>query len=508
MLRTAIIDEIKEALDELSFLPRAFSFQELEDTVNNKIEPDVLEKYIIEDERFVSLDQKIIDKSLFFSKHILLNKFISLNQGLCRANQVKISSRKVALYMSSLLPSSKWETLPERIFLFGCGIGLIAPAINPEEYVFPLAHILSYLSPSLIRDTVNILNNIDTTENNKASSNIDYEDLFKECFSGLDERCIYIFSNREGLSGFGKKTLEELGVKLGITRERVRQIEKKTWQRLNHPSRKQIFLKAFLLDFVKRQGKLIFNTDIPTSQYQKFVLKCLNIPYSHFVQGNLIVAGIFIKDFKLPDYTETRGLKGNEIILLLESQGKLCLSKSDISVLCENEQQFTPKHLTKIQKIYQTMRLLEKPAHFSIITEEYNKLFPEDNIGEHNIHAILCRKTDIFIWLGIKGTYGLKEWGCQRPQKSLYETVTEIVKKRYKQTKKPVPLTTIVAELGKYRQIVNPVSLNFVTTGNPKLQIISKDLFLPKKHKIQREENNSLDILDEALQKFSDRENL
>jgi len=505
MLETTDNDEIKKVLDELFFLLRIFSFQELADSVNNKIKPNILERSIIKDERFISLDQEITDKSLFLSKLTLLNKFIFLNQSLCRANQKRLSSKQVALYLSSLLPSDKWYILPEKILLFGRSIGLIAPAVSSKEHVFPLAHILSYLSPNLVNIAGNILTNLEITENQNVSSNQDFEDLIKECFTGLDERCVYIISNREDLLGSGKKTLEELGNKLGITRERVRQIEKKAWRKLNHPSKKQIFLKIFLLEFVKRQGKLTFAVDAPNVPYRKFIIKCLGIPHVQFFHSNLIVIGASLQDFELPNHPETMGLKGNELALFLESQGGIYLSKSEIIMLCEKEKQFIFRCLTKIQKVHLTMRSLGKPTHFSVITEEHNKLFPEDNMREHNIHAILCRKTNIFVWLGVKGTYGLKEWGYQRPQKSLYETVTEIVEKRYKQTKKPVPFTVITAELGKCRYLVNQVSLNFVTFGNPHLQRVSRDLFLPKIFDNQKKVKNSLDVLDKLLETFSQK---
>jgi len=505
MLEITDNDEVKKALDELFFLPRIFSFQELADAVSNKIESNILKRSIIKDERFISLGQEITDKSLFLSKLALLNKFVFLNQSLCRSNQTRLSSKQVALYLSSLLPSDKWYILPEKILLFGRSIGLIAPAVSSEEYIFPLAHILSYLSPNLVNIAGNILTNLEITENQNVSSGQDLEDLIKECFAGLDERCIYIISNRENLLGSGRKTLEELGDKLGITRERVRQIEKKIWKSLKHPSRKQIFLKAFLLDFVKRQGKLTFGVDTPNAPYRKFIIKCLGIPYAEFFHSGLIVIGASLKDFELPDHPEIMGLKGDDLALFLGSQSKICLSKSEITMLCEREKQFISRRLTKIQKVRLIMRSLGEPTHFSVITEEYNKLFPEDNMRERNVHAILCRETNIFVWLGVKGTYGLKEWGYQRPLKSLYETVTEIVEKSYKRTKKPVPLTVIIAELGKYRQLVNPVSLNFVTLSNPKLQRVSKELFLPKISEGLEKDKNSLDVLDKLLEAFSQK---
>jgi RNA polymerase primary sigma factor len=50
----------------------------------------------------------------------------------------------------------------------------------------------------------------------------------RQALQDFDERDRFIIICRFGLDGGGVRTLEELGEKLGITRERVRQIEKKT----------------------------------------------------------------------------------------------------------------------------------------------------------------------------------------------------------------------------------------------------------------------------------------
>ncbi|MBM3705401.1 MAG: hypothetical protein FJW66_02640 [Actinobacteria bacterium] len=83
------------------------------------------------------------------------------------------------------------------------------------------------------------------------------------------------------------------------------------------------------------------------------------------------------------------------------------------------------------------------------------------------------------MWIGLRGVYALKEWGFKRPDKGLYQTVSEIINSKYSQTCKPVPLNHIYKEIGKHRRIVNESSLYFACNFNPKVKVLKKDLFMP-----------------------------
>ncbi|MFM7687555.1 MAG: RNA polymerase sigma factor RpoD [Actinomycetota bacterium] len=66
-----------------------------------------------------------------------------------------------------------------------------------------------------------------------------------EALDELNEREQEIVRKRFGLDGGQARTLEDVGREMGVTRERVRQIEAKTLAKLRHPLRSQR-LKAFL----------------------------------------------------------------------------------------------------------------------------------------------------------------------------------------------------------------------------------------------------------------------
>jgi len=63
----------------------------------------------------------------------------------------------------------------------------------------------------------------------------------------LDDRSAMVISFRFGLDGRGEHSLEQVGKIFGVTRERIRQIEKKAILRLRHPSRSK-GLREYYLD--------------------------------------------------------------------------------------------------------------------------------------------------------------------------------------------------------------------------------------------------------------------
>jgi RNA polymerase primary sigma factor len=67
----------------------------------------------------------------------------------------------------------------------------------------------------------------------------------EEVLSALSDREAKVLRMRFGLSGNKMMTLEEVGQKFGVTRERIRQIEAKALRKLKHPSRRKM-LQDFL----------------------------------------------------------------------------------------------------------------------------------------------------------------------------------------------------------------------------------------------------------------------
>ena len=70
-------------------------------------------------------------------------------------------------------------------------------------------------------------------------------DMLEAVLETLTEREAGVISMRFGLSGDDEMTLDEIGKVYGVTRERIRQIEKKTMEKLRDPSRSQVLWPLF-----------------------------------------------------------------------------------------------------------------------------------------------------------------------------------------------------------------------------------------------------------------------
>ncbi len=82
-------------------------------------------------------------------------------------------------------------------------------------------------------------------------------DLVQELLAQLKERDREILSSRVGLAGMEIETLETIGKKYNLTRERVRQIEAKALRKLRHPTRSRRLRNFLELTFSQEKTNII-----------------------------------------------------------------------------------------------------------------------------------------------------------------------------------------------------------------------------------------------------------
>ncbi len=99
-----------------------------------------------------------------------------------------------------------------------------------------------------ISDSDNTMHEFIRAENSRPEAKLMKDSVHYEIMQvvhTLDEREEFVIMNYFGLDGTKKKTLDEIGELIGISRERVRQIKEKALQRLRHYSRSHL-LRLYL----------------------------------------------------------------------------------------------------------------------------------------------------------------------------------------------------------------------------------------------------------------------
>jgi RNA polymerase sigma factor (sigma-70 family) len=313
----------------------------------------------------------------------------------------------------------------------------------------------------------------------------------QQWLSSLNERGRQIVEWRYGLYG-ERLTLEEAGECLGITRERVRQIEKGAIKRLCRPSRQCCVLPLvkFLRQVVVQAGGLVTEVYLGESLAEVVdvtdtnpsgVARLLMVTRPEFVEvkkvkawalsdlpiklipeinrhlANILTAEYaplceedILNRFKATSWYQARADELRDEFILA------CLHASQAIVCCDED----IYGLEKWERHYQgdiivALRRLGQPAHYSEIAQAINeKLPPERHITPRAVHIRLMQNPDLFVWVGLRGTYGLREWGVERAL-TYEEALTQI----FEEADHPLTYQQILARMLKVRPYYEEASL-------------------------------------------------
>lgn len=482
---------------------RCFTIEDLLVFAEERQDKETLIQTIENDFRFLQTCEQTSDRKYFIAKKALYHWYVKLNVRLAKANTSKLDGNQLASIMSFFRLDGVWTSPPDEYIKFGQQFALINPTLKQNEYVFPIAHILSFMSLSNMQVAVYFLR---TLLNKQDYSVLPAEQVITQAvedrLKSFTDRDRYIIVRRQGFGGMTKMTLEQIGKTLGgITRERVRQIEAKCLKKMRHPKFRNTLVVPFI-SYILLHGSLILSSN--SKPEIKFVAKCLNIPVGQFQPTDLLVVGETTQKLVAPKEIWRNLLDIDVTADHLQSSLNLILAKNDMVKIAKALSLAFSSRLTKSQKIYLALKQIGRPAHFERIAETFNFLFPKDYLSDHNVHAALTREKHGVVWIGIKGTYALKEWGYERPSSTLFKTIAGIVEQKYAETSKPVPFLVIQAEVGKYRKVVNPNSIIFAAYLNSNILCVNEDHFMPKSAKESKVEA-SAEELDRILEKFERR---
>ncbi len=470
--------EAQAIVSRLVRLPHSFLPEDVGDPFIETQNPLQIRQALLSDPRFLALSSR--GPEYFISRHSLDRWFVWLNCRLASAGICSLPWEKVVAVASGLNPQGRWHSLKSDFITSPGRLGLAFYSTDRNRVNFPLARLLSYLTGSILDEAKDIL--IEMLNRGTRTKCLQEETVY-ELFLALPGRVATIIRQREGLEDGRKRTLQEVGVGLGITRERVRQIEKRFWAGLRSGPPKLVggirpgdclrYLAAYYLQF---GGRLVVSRQSGIRSTLLFACRCLDLPVCDVPDTDLAVLG----NETLPDRRFCR----NEVLFLdgdtlrdeLAAEHGLCGEYDEMTRLVDWVLSRRNRSMSKIDRVCFVLAKLGKPSHYSEVAREYNRMFPDAPSTEHNIHAVLSREQRGIVWVGVRGTFALRKWGYERPAKGLCESVEEIVRKHYEKTGRPVPYQVVQAEIGKYRQIVNPNSLYMAAFLNKNLSYTGSSL--------------------------------
>lgn len=358
-------NQLTNLLTTFAECPRCFTATESRVFTDADYPISTLEDCFTEDPRFVRLSAPDSSDVHFATKPTLFRWFSQLSCRLADIGQTKLSQRQLALAASLLRPDGRWEAPPEQLVEYGSKWGFIRPATySTGSYLFPLVWPLQSL-PGAWRPM--LFEALAHGESREASPpDIRYENLFSWC----KDRTLYVILTREGILTGERQTLKQIANKLGVSRERVRQIEQRFWKLVKHHRHSEKALTPILEYIVWHKCSLI--VDMKSSEFLPLLFLCKCAGFRAATLDNLSLMVISGPE-SLDDLLVSNGdVEATLIEAYLETEEALPLTEEDTRVLATRIAEFRRKQLTKAERVYLALRTIGRPAHYSEVAQVHN----------------------------------------------------------------------------------------------------------------------------------------
>jgi RNA polymerase sigma factor (sigma-70 family) len=280
--------------------------------------------------------------------------------------------------------------------------------------------------------------------------------------SMLDQRSQFVLKRRFGMWDGNGTTLEGVAAILGVTRERVRQIEARAKKMLRGSlfSKEALGILKQLRDFYLDPNRAPFFGVLTADDIEslielrstgkapelkraialRFLVSAFDVGLEHFKQG---LATDLEGRFRSEDAANRFKSLETEIRTLLAARGRPIPIDDLANRLCANGLETSALELKRLSqvsseigisvgevalrhwnkfgrgrsaaRIERALTELGKPTHCSYVAEKMNFMFPDKAPFQgHAITATMLRYPDVFVSLG-RGMYGLRNWGVSRP---------------------------------------------------------------------------------------------
>lgn len=303
--------------------------------------------------------------------------------------------------------------------------------------------------------------------------NSDYQKISSILLKNLPSRVKEVISRRFGLEGGERETLEAIGKSLGVTRERVRQIEEFGLNKIRPQINNYQRLFQTLNDYLAKNGGIkkedILLKDLGGKKYQSQVFFFLSLDkkiekisenedfYTSWIydrnhlnsaQKTIDILFSKLKETGKPlSFKELKSfLKTDDIVLnsYLEASKKIQKNSEGFFGL-KDWPEINPRGVK--DKAYLIFKKTRKPLHFSDVTKMI------DGALIQTVHNELIRDPR-FVLVG-RGIYALSEWGYKPGQ------VKDVIINILKESKKPLTKEEVLDLVSKQRMVKqNTILLN------------------------------------------------
>jgi DNA-directed RNA polymerase alpha subunit len=408
----------------------------------------------------------------------------AINERINSFSRILCDEQKINKFLNSSIERINWSIRNINIFK-NCGIKFVKDFSR-----FDVEQLLSFknFGKKCLREVYDNLENF-AVEIEKTPKSLGLENLVKYILSKLSVRHRDIMSRRYGLWEGKRETLEEISKSFGVTRERIRQIQKSQVKKIQRVYKNSTQLISSLEDlFIKKLRPFLeANKNIANSSE---LLKIIYDIDNEKIGADL--ANEFLSEVFFDEKPIFSGYVINfdkDVVGLFEKDQEFYLKLMQVTNACLKEKK-TPQSIDELivyftnnksvgedrEKIKRFLTVsnvakdatgkfglekweyfnsrsihgmaeralieINKPAHFTQIALLMNDLFPEYGIFDsHNVHARIGGRKDIFVWVA-PGVFGLKRWGLERPP-----YVKDYLIKLLKKTNKPMHINELTEKV-------------------------------------------------------------
>ena len=334
-----------------------------------------------------------------------------------------------------------------------------------------------------------VIRSIMVEQEEKSRSALDPYVVAMNAVNGLKERERDVVVHRYGLEGDHKMTLEDVGKKFNVTRERVRQIESASVRKLAaHPTKELTQLLKLVNSHMIEMGGLLSlddltdylratHTDQPELKTNALRLvmdineNAIALPKTMALRSgwmkhdfaSTVISPVLdelnnILQARQQTMTEkelwekllhTAGYKAHEALLNPTLMAGILRVSNQIAKAGDGKwglaawPTVVPKRIR--DKVYLVLQAGGKPMHFNDIAEVINRAYPGKAVLSRTVHNELIGDKR-FVLVG-RGIYALKSWGFQPG------VVADVVKEVLKQAGRPLTTEEIIEAVLAKREV-------------------------------------------------------